>query len=209
MLRAMDDPKETVRRGFDRVSRAYRADDADEAQYGPWLDLLEKRLAPGADVLDLGCGCGIPVARRLSARCAVTGVDLSPVQIERARELVPGATFVCADMSAVEFPAQSFDAIVCLYALIHVPLAEQPAILRAVATWLRPGGILMATFGHGAWTGLEKNWLGVEGGDMWWSHADAGTYRRWLADAGLTVELETLVLERSGSGAHTFFLATR
>ncbi|HET8568416.1 MAG TPA: class I SAM-dependent methyltransferase [Candidatus Limnocylindria bacterium] len=203
----MDDPKETVRRGYDRVSRAYRADDAAEGQYAPWLDLLENRLAPGADVLDLGCGCGIPVARRLSRRYAVTGVDLSPVQIERAHELVPGATFLCADMSAVEFPAQSFDAVVCLYALIHVPLAEQPAILRAVATWLRPGGTFMATVGHQAWTGLEKNWLGVDGGDMWWSHADAGTYRGWSAAAGLTVELETFVPE--GAGGHTFILATR
>jgi len=201
------DPKETVRRGYDRVSRAYRADDAGDGQYGPWLDLLEKRVSPGAEVLDLGCGCGIPVARRLSRRYAVTGVDLSPVQIGRARELVPGATFLCADMSAVEFPAQSFDAVVCLYALIHVPLAEQPAILRAAATWLRPGGILMATVGHQAWTGLEKNWLGVDGGDMWWSHADAGTYRGWLEDAGLTVELETFVPE--GAGGHTFFLANR
>lgn len=207
MLRAMDDPKETVRRGYDRVSRAYRADDAGDDEYGPWLELLEKRVAPGADVLDLGCGCGIPVARRLSQRYAVTGVDLSPVQIERARELVPGATFLCADMSAVTFPAYSFHAVVCLYALIHVPLAEQPAILRAVATWLRPGGIFMATVGHQAWTGLEKSWLGVDGGDMWWSHADAGTYRDWLADAGLTVELETFVPE--GSGGHTFILATR
>lgn len=206
MLTVMD-PKEVVRRGYDRVSRAYRGDDAGEGQYGPWLDLLEERVAPGADVLDLGCGCGIPVARRLSPRYAVTGVDLSPVQIERARELVPSATFLCADMSAVDLPAQSFDAVVCLYALIHVPLAEQPAILRAVATWLRPGGILMATVGHQAWTGLEKNWLGVDGGDMWWSHADAGTYRGWLEDAGLTVELETFVPE--GSGGHTFFLATR
>ena len=54
-------------------------------------------------MLDLGCGNGVPVARELSARFAVTGVDLSPVQVERARALVPGARFVCADMTAVEF----------------------------------------------------------------------------------------------------------
>lgn len=206
MLIGMD-PKELVRRGYDRVSRAYRADDADDGEYEQWLQLLEKRVAPGADVLDLGCGCGVPVARRLSRRYAVTGVDLSPVQVARARELVPGATFVCADMSTLEFPAASFSAIVCLFALIHLPLAEQPAILRAIATWLRPDGIFLATVGHQAWTGMEKDWLGVEGGDMWWSHADADTYRRWSVDAGLTVELETFVPE--GAGGHTFILAAR
>lgn len=207
MLDIVDDPKEIVRRGYDRISRAYRADDAGDGQYAEWLDLVEERVAAGADMLDLGCGCGVPVARRLSRRYAVTGVDLSPVQIERARELVPGARFICADMSTVELTPASFDAVVCLYAIIHLPLAEQPAILRAVATWLRPGGIFVATVGHQAWTGMEKDWLGVEGGDMWWSHADAGTYRHWLSDAGLTVELETFAPE--GAGGHTFLLATR
>lgn len=81
----MTDPKAIVKRGYDQVSRAYRADDADDGQYAGWMDLLEARVAPPAKVLDLGCGCGVPVARRLSPRYDVTGVDLSPVQIERAR----------------------------------------------------------------------------------------------------------------------------
>ena len=203
----MEDPKAFVRRGYDLVSRAYRADDAQDAEYGPWLDLLEARVDPGAAVLDLGCGCGVPVARRLSRRYVVTGVDLSPVQIDRARALVPGATFICADMAALDLPAESVDAIVCFYALIHVPLDEQPRILRAIVRWLHPGGILLATVGHRAWTGVEKNWLGVEGGDMWWSHAGADTYRDWLTDAGLTVERETFVPE--GTGGHTFMLAAK
>ena len=207
MLKVVEDPKAIVRRGYDLVSRAYRADDADDGQYGPWLDLLEKRTPLGAAVLDLGCGCGVPVARRLARRYAVTGVDLSPVQVERARGLVPGGSFMCADMSTVKLPTASFDAVVCLYALIHVPLSEQPVILRSVATWLRTGGLFMATLGHGAWTGVEKDWLGVKGGDMWWSHADAETYRRWLSEAGLVVEREAFVPE--GAGGHTLFVATR
>jgi len=203
----LEDPKSIVRRGYDLVSGAYRADDADDGTYAEWLDMLEKRVAPGSSILDLGCGCGVPVARRLARRYAVTGIDLSPVQIARARELVPAATFLCADMSTVQFPDDSLAAITCLFALIHLPLAEQPALLRNVRRWLRPGGLLFATVGHRAWTGLEKDWLGVKGGDMWWSHADIETYRRWLADAGLQVERETFVPE--GTGGHTFVLATR
>jgi SAM-dependent methyltransferase len=115
-------------------------------------------------VLDLGCGCGVPVARRLSRRYDVTGVDLSPVQIARARDLVPRATFICADMATVEFPDERFDAITCFYALIHLPLEQQPPLLRSVRRWLRPGGIFMATVGSEAWTGYEQDWLGVDGG---------------------------------------------
>ncbi len=120
-----------MKHGYDLVSRAYRADDAGEGEYAEWLDLLEARVPPPAKVLDLGCGCGVPVARRLATRYEVTGVDLSPVQIVRARLLVPTATFVCADMITAKFADASFDAIVCLYALIHVPIEEQPGFLRA------------------------------------------------------------------------------
>jgi 2-polyprenyl-3-methyl-5-hydroxy-6-metoxy-1,4-benzoquinol methylase len=61
------------------------------------------------------------MARSLAATGhQVTGVDVSEVQIERAR-LVPAGTFVCADATQVTFPSSSFDAIVCLYALIHSP----------------------------------------------------------------------------------------
>jgi ubiquinone/menaquinone biosynthesis C-methylase UbiE len=203
----LEDPKAIVRRGYDLVSRAYRADDADDGVYAEWLVMLEQRVAPGSSVLDLGCGCGVPVARRLARRYSVTGVDFSPVQIARARELVPDAKFVCADMTTLGYPDESFGAITCLYALIHLPLEEQPPLLRHVRRWLRPGGLFVASVGHQAWTGLQKDWLGVSGGDMWWSHTDAATYRRWLEDAGLRVELEKFVPD--GEGGHTFVLATR
>lgn len=64
----------------------------------------------------------------------------------------------------------------------------------------------MATVGARAWTGIEKNWLGVNGGDMWWSHADSETYRKWLTEAGFKIERESFV--REGTGGHTFILAT-
>jgi SAM-dependent methyltransferase len=203
----VEDPKSIVRRGYDRVSRAYRADDAGDGDYAKWLDVLEQRVAPSSAILDLGCGCGVPVARRLARRYAVTGVDVSAVQIERARTLVPDATFMRADMSAVAFREGTFAAITCLFALFHLPLDEQRAVLRNVHQWLRPGGIFLCTVGNEAWTGLETDWLGIAGGDMWWSHADVGTYRRWFADAGFEIEWETFVPE--GTGGHPLFLAVR
>jgi ubiquinone/menaquinone biosynthesis C-methylase UbiE len=206
-MRSLEDPKSIVRHGYDLVSLAYRADNADDGTYAGWLDTLEMRVARGSSVLDLGCGCGVPVARRLARSYEVTGVDLSPVQVARARVLVPGATFVCADMTTLQIPDESFSAITCLFALIHVPLAEQPTLLGDIRRWLLPGGLFLATVGYEAWTGLEKDWLGIAGGDMWWSHADAETYRRWFAEAGLRVELESFVPE--GAGGHTLLLATR
>ena len=97
---------------------------------------------------------------------AVTGVDISSVQIERARNFVPRAEFVCADMTEVDFPAESFAAIVSLYAIIHIPLDEQPALFAKLFEWLQPEGYLLVTVGNRAWTGVEENWLDVTGATM-------------------------------------------
>ena len=115
-------------------------------------------------MLDLDCGAGVPVARALAADgFAVIGVDVSDVQIARARRLVPAARFLRADATRVELPAAAFDAVVCLYVLIHLPLEEQPALLGRIAGWLRPGGRLL---GHHRPAGLDRHrgglarWLG-------------------------------------------------
>ncbi|HEY8302201.1 MAG TPA: class I SAM-dependent methyltransferase [Jatrophihabitans sp.] len=118
----------------------------------------------------------------------------------------PGATFVQADLTALELDAGSFDAVVALYSVIHVPLDAQPALLAAFARWLSPGGVLLMTAGSRAWTGTETGWLGGTA-TMWWSHADAATYRGWLGDAGLRVEDEAFVPE--GDGGHSLFWAVR
>jgi SAM-dependent methyltransferase len=199
--------RDLVRRGYDALSYRYRSDDAAEGKYAPWLADLQARLPAAGSVLDLGCGCGVPVARALAAAGHyVTGVDISDVQIERARCLVPAGAFIRADAATLEFPPGSFDAVVCLYVLIHLPLAEQPGILRRIAGWLRPSGWLLAVAGQGAWTGAEDNWL--EGQTpMWWSQADAPTYRAWLEQAGLMITEQGFVPE--DDGGHALFWARR
>lgn len=191
------DAKQVVKDGYDLVSEAYRADtfDFENSGYKTFLSWLEPRLAAGSRVLDLGCGCGIPVAQELSRRYKVHGVDISPVQIERARELVPEATFQCADITELDFPAGSFDAVVAFFSIIHVPLDEQPALFDAIASWLTPGGYFLATLGWRAWTGTEPDWRGVEGATMYWSHADGDTYRDWLAERGFEIVQEEFLPE--------------
>ncbi|GLY24752.1 class I SAM-dependent methyltransferase [Micromonospora sp. NBRC 101691] len=201
------DERDLVRRGYDALSHHYRSDDAEDGRYAPWLADLHRRLPAPAAVLDLGCGCGVPVARFLAiAGHHVTGVDISDVQIERARRLVPTGTFLRADATRLDLPPASFDAVVCLYALIHMPLADQPQLIDRIATWLRPGGWLLTTVGDTAWTGIEDNWLDGPA-TMWWSQADASTYRSWLRQAGLAITAEDFVPE--GSGGHALFWAQR
>ena len=66
----------------------------------PLLALEELRAASDPERVSstLTCGAGVPATRLLiDAGFVVTRVDISEVQIERARSLVPDATFICAD----------------------------------------------------------------------------------------------------------------
>jgi SAM-dependent methyltransferase len=203
----MPGPAELVRRGYDSASYRYRGDHDNPPGYALWLVNLQRQLPASASVLDLGCGCGIPVAKALADNGHhVTGLDLSEVQINRARQLVPHATFLHADATQVTFPARRFDAVVCLYTLIHMPLDTQPRLLRRIATWLQPGGLLLATVGAQEWTGTEDRWLGGTA-PMWWSHADAATYRNWIIEAGLHIDSDHFVPE--ANSGHQLFWAHR
>ena len=207
------DPKRIVREGWNHVSTIYRppgatadAFDHTNADYRDWLQPFFRSLPPGTEVLDLGCGCGVPEAQLLAERFRLTGVDISDVQIERARGLLPQGRFVRADMTRVAFPAESFGGVVCLYALIHVPLEEQPRLLSDVYRWLRPGGLFLVTTGASAWTGVEEGWLGSNA-KMYWSHADERTYEQWFRERGFRTLRRTLVPE--GESHHALFLVQR
>lgn len=200
--------KDIVRQGYDKVSYAYRDAEGNAAyplDYAAWLSELTPHLAPESKVLELGCGCGIPVAQILSENFAVTGVDISPVQIERARNFVPCAEFVCADMTEVDFLAGSLAAIVSLYAIIHVPLDEQPALFTKLFEWLQPEGYLLVIVGNSAGTGTEENWLDVPGATMYWSHADAETYESWLTEIGFKLHWSKLIPEEDNGGHQLIF----
>lgn len=157
-------------------------------------------------MLDLGCGCGVPDTRLLSERFRVTGVDVSDVQIGRAKRLVPGARFIRADMTEVRFRPETFGGIVCLYALIHVPLEEQRPLLERMYRWLRPGGVVLVTTGEEAFTGIEESWLGSNAA-TYRSRADPAAYERWLSSAGFEILRRTHVPE--GENGHALFLARK
>jgi ubiquinone/menaquinone biosynthesis C-methylase UbiE len=199
-----------VRRGYDAISVAYRNDDGDAAaasaedvsRYSGWVAELAGLLRPGARVVDLGCGAGIPATRELAGRgLQVLGVDFSAVQLHRAQRLVPAARFVQADMAALHVRPASTDAVAAFYSLIHVPLADQQALFPRIRGWLRPGGYFLAIVGVSQWTGIAP-YLGA---DMFWDHASTGTYLDWLQAARLAPLWNRYIPE--GNSGHTLVLA--
>ena len=204
-------PKDIVRNGYDKVSYAYQGDEIDDG-YASQFSCLEdvkqliRLLPPGSAVLDLGCGCGIPTARFFADNgFRLTGVDISPVQIRRARKLVPNAVFLCEDMVQLDLPAASFDVVVSLYSIIHVPLPEQPGLFANVRRWLKDGGYFLVTVGGDSWTGTEADWLNVKGANMYWSHTDKDSYQQMLIEHGFTILWDRFIAE--GDAGHVLMLA--
>ena len=103
-----------------------------------------------AHVLDLGCGVGGPALRitaRTSAR--VTGISISPEQVKAANRLAAEAgvadraVFRHADAMKLPFADQSFDAVLALESIGHMPDRQQA--LTEACRVLRPGGRIVLT----------------------------------------------------------------
>jgi cyclopropane fatty-acyl-phospholipid synthase-like methyltransferase len=198
----LDARKRTVQRGYDRLAPRF-GEWGERIDGDPWERFLEEltaRLEDGARVLDLGCGNGMKT-RRLAERFEVVAVDLSEEQLTLARENVPEASVLQGDFSVLDFSAGSFDAVTAYYSITHVPREEHPDLFRRIATWLKPGGLFLASLSSGGgedWTG---EWLGVE---MFFSGFDADENRRLLRAAGFELILDEVVTMREPEGEATF-----
>jgi ubiquinone/menaquinone biosynthesis C-methylase UbiE len=87
------------------------------------------RLKPGSAVLDVGCGSGasaIPAGKVVGPHGHVIGVDLAERLLAMARakadaQKLPNIAFRQADMEGLGYTDESFDAVVCVFAIFFVP----------------------------------------------------------------------------------------
>lgn len=192
MVRRDEDGSSDLRRlvavGYDKIADVYLDKFQVSATRQKWLRHLTERLPEGgAQVLDLGCGAGVPVARELVALgYSVVGVDGSAEQVARACHNVPGATFIQADMCEVQFDEGSFDAIGAFYSINHVPAAEQSALFGKLGRWLKPGGTLVVSLGTGPAGDWSGEWLGTP---MFFGQNSEVESLKQLRNAGLMVQL--------------------
>ncbi|MDQ6796055.1 MAG: methyltransferase domain-containing protein [Chloroflexota bacterium] len=187
-----DHRKDLVAKGYDALGGEYLAwtsafaDPARERM----ANEFSARLSSGARVLDLGCGPGLPSTRMLATHFKVTGVDMSETQLEAARRNVPGASFVRADITQVDFPPESFDGVTAFYAISHVPRDEHGPLFERIARWIEPGGLFLATLGAGDSPDWIGEWLG---GQMFFSNHDAETNRRLLKAANFELLIAEII----------------
>lgn len=110
---------------------------------GCLLPLLQEALKGAERVLELACGEGLwtlPLLRRHRGfwlACDVSFPRLQTLRLKAGRRGVALA-MLAADAFALPFPAQTFDAVTCLYALHHFPRPQ--GVAQEVGRLLRPKG---------------------------------------------------------------------
>jgi len=120
---------------------------------------LKNIIKPEMKVLDIGCGTGITTAFMGSLGATVTGVDISEKLIEFAREnsAHPNVNYIVEDVTKLRLSAHSFDAIIIVDSLEHIPRANIPLFLETVTYHSKPTTMVYLNIPDGRYQGYIKS----------------------------------------------------
>ena len=195
--------RDLIRKSYNQAAVAY-ARDRKAWRSNKYLQKLIDLLPKGAEILDLGCGDGVPVAELLTKKgFLLTGVDISEVQVKRARKNCPRASFICQDMASLEKAAFKVDAVVSYYSIFHLPKKEHLSFLNKINSFLEPGGKILVTMGDSDFEGFH-DFYGVE---MWSSHYGLDKNREMIKTAGFEILFEDL--DKRANERHQIIIAQK
>ncbi len=177
---------------------------------------IEPYLAEGDRVLDVGCANG-HLAIRLASdkRVRVRGVDYVPEMIEHARsklaslpdEVRARLDFDVGDITALDEPANAFDALVVVRVLINLgEWPRQAAAIEQCHRALRPGGLLLLS------EATSQGWGRLNEFRREWGLSDIPVppFNTYLDEERILATTATMFdLVRLDSFASTYYVATR
>ncbi len=166
-----------------------------------WLRRFFSCLPMQGDVLDLGCGCGRPVAAWLIDQGRdVTGVDGAAAMIAQCRAAFPRQTWLHADMRGLDL-GRRFAGVLAWDSFFHLPHADQRAMFAVFSRHAVPGAPLMFSSGthHGEAMGR------LRGETLYHASLAPAEYRQLLGEHGFAV-LDHRV-EDPDCGGRTIWLA--
>jgi len=145
---SQQNPHAATAAAYDRLSRWY---DLLAGSEQPLVHLGVESLAvqPGESILEIGPGTGhalLALARAAGPAGRVTGVDLSPGMLRRAKRRLERAglgrqvRLVCADAAHLPLPPSTFDAAFVSFTLELFDEADVPLVLGECHRVLRPAG---------------------------------------------------------------------
>jgi SAM-dependent methyltransferase len=148
---------------YERFSSFYDAvmdDPAPRAQQV--IEWVNKYLPNASSLLELGCGTG-SILEWLRSVPSLTGLDLSPEMLAVAREKVPDARLIEADMKAFSL-AETFDVVICVFDSLNHLLSfrDWQSMFEVVHQHLVDGGLFIFdvnTLGELRRLGDEPPWV--------------------------------------------------
>lgn len=149
-----------------------------------WLAAFLERLAvPHPQVLDVGCGTGVPIARHLIENgCRITGIDTSLPLLSRAKASFPDHHWIAADMRQLA-GIGPFHGLIAWHSFFHLRPEDQRLMFPIFRRLAAPGAVLMFTSG----TALGEAIGTFEGQPLYHGSLDACEYRQLLAENGFSV----------------------
>jgi ubiquinone/menaquinone biosynthesis C-methylase UbiE len=186
---------------YERHAASYDVDRGRSLFERGWLERFRAEMAPGASVLDIGCGSGEPIARYLIEQGhEVTGVDSAPSLIRICAERFPERTWIVADMRRLDLGAR-FGGILAWDSFFHLTAEDQRAMFAIFRAHAAPGAALMFTSGPAQGEAIGS----YHGEPLYHASLDPQEYRALLDAHGFTVV--THVAEDAACGGHTVWLA--
>ncbi|MEM8729445.1 MAG: class I SAM-dependent methyltransferase [Pseudomonadota bacterium] len=190
---------------YRRHARAFadRRHQSREPMEAAWLDRFLALLPHRAEVLDIGCGTGAPMARHLLAQgCHVTGVDGAPELIEVARAAMPEGRWHVGDMRGLDL-GHRYQGLLAWHSLFHLTPEDQRKTFTVLDRHAAPGAALMFTSGPEQGVAMGT----LEGDPLYHASLDPAEYRDLLQRIGFDV-LDHVIRDPD-CGYSTIWLAQR
>lgn len=143
---------------YDSISRLAALSVGGEARFRQ-LALQNLKLQSDTQILDLCCGSGQVTRFLVNFSENVTGLDASPLSIQRCQKNVPNATYIKAFAENMPFADNLFDVVHTSAALHEMQPEQLQKIIAEVYRVLKPGGVLTLVDFHSPtnpifWPGL-------------------------------------------------------
>lgn len=190
-----------VYESYEKISDWFDTHRSRELFEKPYLDIIISYLKDGAEILDLGCGMGEPIAKYFVDKgFQLTGIDDSKKMIEIAKKRLPQGTFFVGDMRECDLN-KKFDCIIAWHSLFHLSQDDQRRMFKIFEKHIENGGILLFTSGPDA----GEIWSDNGGISLYHASLSITAYKELLTNHDF--ELIKNVVEDEECGGATVWVA--
>lgn len=143
---------------WDAAADGYDDERKADPVYAACLAEVVRDLRPHGRVLDAGCGTGLQTAL-IGGDCEIHCVDFSRRSLAVLKRRLPEASTAAADIRALPFADESFDAVLCANALQHLNAEGHARAAGELLRVLKRGGRFAVSVHHYSVQKQRAGWI--------------------------------------------------